>query len=125
VKVYQSQKKGPEFAEQLSAASNGNLGGTDTKAQSIYNEINKLIREGEESKLLTADQAKSLKTVQQQWIAQKNEQDKYEAEIKKQEEEARKAVEEEERKAKEQAAKEVKTREELEKEKKAKAGGAK
>ncbi len=125
VRVYQSQKRGQEFADQLTAAANGNLGGTDAKAQSIYAEINKLIREGEESKLLTPDQVKPLKDIQQQWVVQKAEQDKWDAEQKKQEEEARKAAEEEERKAKEEAAKQAKTREELEKEKKAKAGGAK
>lgn len=125
VKTYQSQKKGMEFADQLTAAANANLGGTDAMAQGVYAEINKLIREGESSKLLSEEQAKALKDIQQQWVVQKAEQDKYDAEMKKQEEEARKAAAEEERKAKEDAEKNVKTREELEKEKKAKAGGDK
>lgn len=125
VKVYQKQKDGPAFNSQLAAAANANLGGTDPQAQGLYSEINKLVREGEESKLLTAEQVTELKKIQQTWVEQKTEQDKIDADLKKQEEEAKKAAEAEEKKAKEEAAKNVKTREELEKEKKAKAGGAK
>lgn len=125
VKVYQRQKKADEYNSQLNAAANANLGSTDAAAQGRYSEISTLIREGEEAKLLTAEQADDLRKIQTLWVEQKTEQDKFDAEQKKLEEEERKKAEAEEKKAQAEAAKNVKTREELEKEKKAKAGGTK
>ncbi len=122
-RTYKNQKKEAEFAGQLIAAANANLGGTDPQAQGTYNTINDLIREGETAKLLTAEQVKELKELQKLWVEQKAEQDKADAEAKKLEAEAAKAAADAEKKSKEEAAKNVKTREELEKEKAGKSGG--
>jgi hypothetical protein len=124
VEVYRGQKKAAEFALQLESAANANLGNMTPAGQGIFSQINKMVKEGQNAKLLTAEQAKLIQEIQQQWIQQKTEQDKYEAEAKKAEAEAQKQAEADAKKAQAEAAKSVKTREELEKEK-AKAGGKK
>ncbi len=112
VQLYKAKKDADGFSSQLLAAANGNMSQLDASGQSMFSQINKLIKEGQEAKLLTADQVKEIEDTQKQWVEQKKEQDQYDAEEKKAAEEAKKADE-------------VKTRQEAEKEKKAKAGGKK
>ena len=109
VEVYKDQKNADGFYDQLSAAANSNLGQVDAGGQSVFNQVNKLIKEGQDAKLLSAEQVSLLQDIQKQWIQQKTEQDAYEAEAKKAEEEARKQIEADAKKK----ASEVKTREEV------------
>lgn len=119
VEVYKREKNADGFKDQLMAAANANLGQVDAAGQGVFNEINKWIKEGETSKLLAAEDVKLLRDIQKQWVDQKTEQDKYEAEAKKAEEDAKKQADADAKKA----ASEVKTREEANKEKAA--GGKK
>ena len=111
VEVYKSQKKGAEFFNQLMAAANANLSQTDTIGQGVFSQINKYIKEGQDLKLISADEVKSLQDIQQQWIAQKADQDRMDAEAKKEEEAAKKAAEEDLKKANAEKAAKVKARE--------------
>lgn len=90
VKAYFEKKDKDGFYEELSGAANANLSSTDTAAQSVYNEINKYLRQGQDAKLLTAEEAKQIEDVQRMWVDAKAEQDKYDAEAKKQAEEEKK-----------------------------------
>jgi hypothetical protein len=122
VEIYRTTKNADGFATQLEAAANGNLGNMTPAGQGAFSQINKFLKEGKDAKLLTTEQAKLIEEVQQQWVQQKAEQDKYEAEAKKAEAEAQKQAEADAKKAQAEAAKKTKTREQLEKEKAASGG---
>jgi len=117
VAMYFSEKKGPEFFNQLMAAANGNLSLSDEKGQATFSQINQYISRGKEAKLLDSEQVKQLQEVQKLWVEQKADMDKAAAEAAKAEAQARKEAEEADKKARAEAAGKVKTREELEKEK--------
>lgn len=122
VNIYKAKKDKEKFAEQLMAAANGNSGQADATGQGIWSQINGLIREGKSSGLLTSEQVKEIESIQASWSQNKADQDKWDAEAKK---EADKAAAEAKKAADAEAKKgidKVKTRAESEKEK---AGGKK
>jgi hypothetical protein len=114
VDLFKKKKDAAEFFNELLNAANANSGALDAQGQSFFSRINKFLKEGEDEKLLTAEQAKQIQDIQRNWVQMKSDQDKIEAENKAAEDKARKEAEAADKAAK---AKEVKTRDELNKEK--------
>jgi len=114
VDLFKKKKNAADFFTELLNAANANSGALDAQGQSIFSRINKSLKEGQDEKLLTSEQAKQIQDIQRTWVQMKSDQDKIDAETKAADEKAKKEAEAADKAAK---AKDVKTRDELNKEK--------
>lgn len=83
VKSYMAKKEGVNVSEQLISAANANLGHPDLSGQSIFNEINKYLKEAQDANLLKPEVVKQVEGLQRDWVKAKAEKDKFDAEDKK------------------------------------------
>lgn len=112
VGIYKDKKDKDKFFDELLAAAEANSNQVDAAGQGIFSQVNTLVKQGREASLLTQEQVKQIQVLQDDWKKNRADQDKWDAEAKK---EADKAAAEA-KKAQAKSMNDVKTREESKKE---------